>query len=66
MLAQANVTPRLAEAQLLKRSNNQMQEYLRVANYRLDKEHMTSAVDKAQSDQVSELLRYIEQQLRHR
>jgi len=66
MLAQANVTPGLAETQLAQRSCSQMQEYLRVVNYRLDKEHMTSTIDYAQSQQVSELLKCIGQQLRHR
>lgn len=66
MLAQANVTPALAETQLAQRSCSQMQEYLRVVNYRLDKEYMTDAIDRAQSAQVSELLQCISQQLRHR
>lgn len=66
MLAQANVTQGLAETQLMQRSYSQMQEYLRVVNYRLDKEHMTDMIDSAQSAQVSELLNCIKQQLRHR
>jgi len=66
MLAQANVTPGLAETQLMQRSYCQMQEYLRVVNYRLDKEYMTDTIDRAQSAQVSELLNCIKQQLRHR
>jgi len=59
MLAQANVTQGLAETQLMQRSYSQMQEYLRVVNYRLDKEHMTDMIDSAQSAQVSELLNCI-------
>jgi len=66
MLAQANVTPGLAETQLMQRSCSQMHEYLRVVNYRLDKEYMTGTIDRAQSQQVSELLECISQQLRHR
>ena len=66
MLAQSNVTQGLAETQLMQRSYSQMQEYLRVVNYRLDKEHMTDMIDSAQSAQVSELLNCIKQQLRHR
>ena len=66
MLAQANITQGLAETQHKQRSYSQMQEYLRVVNYRLDKEHMTETIDRAQSAQVSELLNCIHQQLRHR
>lgn len=66
MLSQANVTPCIAETQLTQRACSQMQEYLRVVNYRLDKEHMTDKRDHTQSQQVTELLQCISQQLHNR
>lgn len=59
LLRAANVTPQFAETQLQQRANSQMHEYLRVINCRLDKEYMTSTIDAAHAEQVSELLRCI-------
>jgi len=66
LLAQANVTPELAEEKLLQRAGAQMQEYLKVASYRLDREHMTSAVDAGQAAQINELLACLNQRERAR
>jgi len=56
LLAQANVTPELAEEKLLQRAGAQMQEYIKIVNYRLDRENRTSDVDAGQAAQINELL----------
>ena len=59
LLRQANVAPEHAETQLRQRAAFQMREYLRVLNYRLQRECQGLSGEAAEKLQIEHLLRAI-------